>query len=61
MPRQIDFLAAEIEIPEKVEVFRSDNTQTEFAYPIQVQAKHLALYPSRLVGGWCSVDFWPRG
>jgi len=51
MPRQIDFFSAEIEIPEKVEVFRSDDTQTEFAYPIQVRAKHPELYPGRLVGG----------
>jgi hypothetical protein len=47
----IDFVAAEIEIPEKVEVFRSDDTQTEFAYPVQVKAKHAAVYPARLVGG----------
>jgi len=53
------FFAAEIEIPEKVEVFRSDDTQTEFAYPIHVQAKHPALFPGRLVGGrWV---FGPNG
>src|ERR1700757_2293414 len=45
----IDFVSAEIEIPEKVEVFRSDDTQTEFAYPVQVKAKHAAVYPARLV------------
>jgi hypothetical protein len=51
MPRKIVFVSAEIEIPERVEVFRADNTQTEFAYPVQVKAKHAAIYPSRLVGG----------
>jgi hypothetical protein len=34
MSPRIDFVAAEIEIPEKVEVFRSDDTQTEFAYHV---------------------------
>jgi hypothetical protein len=49
--RQVPYVAADIEIPERVEVFRSDDTQTDFAYPVKVQAKHAVVSPGRLIGG----------
>jgi hypothetical protein len=46
----LGFFTAEIEIPERVEVFRADGSETEFVYPVRVVAKHLARR-ARLIGG----------
>jgi hypothetical protein len=54
------FFTAEIEIPERVEVFRADGSETEFAYPVHVIAKHLARR-ARLVGGRWIFELDGRG
>ena len=51
---------AEIEIPARVEVFRADGSETEFAYPVHVIAKHLARR-ARLIGGRWIFELDGRG
>jgi hypothetical protein len=48
----LGFFTAEIDIPERVEVFRADGSETEFAYPVRVTAKHLARRASMIGGRW---------
>jgi hypothetical protein len=56
----LGFFTAEIEIPEGVEVFRADDSETEFAYPVRVVAKHLARR-ERLIGGRWIFELDGRG
>jgi hypothetical protein len=56
----LGFYTAEIEIPERVEVFRADGSETEFAYPVRVIAKHLARR-ARLIGGRWIFEVNGRG
>jgi hypothetical protein len=56
----LGFYTAEIEIPERVEVFRADGSETEFAYPVRVVAKHLARR-ARLMGGRWIFEVNGRG
>jgi hypothetical protein len=56
----LGFYTAEIEIPERTEVFRADGSETEFAYPVRVTAKHLARR-ARLIGGRWIFEVDGRG
>jgi hypothetical protein len=56
----LGFFTAEIEIPERVEVFRADGSETEFVYPVRVVAKHLARR-ARLIGGRWIFELDGRG
>jgi hypothetical protein len=51
---------AEIEIPERIEVFRADGSETELAYPVRVVAKHVAIF-SHMVGGRWVFEVDGRG
>jgi hypothetical protein len=56
----LGFFTAEIEIPERIEVFRADGSETEFAYPVRVIAKHVARR-ARLIGGRSVFEVDGRG
>jgi hypothetical protein len=56
----LGFFTAEIETPERVEVYRADGSETEFAYPVRVVAKHLARR-ARLIGGRWIFELDGRG
>jgi hypothetical protein len=56
----LGFFTAEIEIPERVEVYRADGSETEFAYPVRVVAKHVARC-ARMIGGRWIFEVDGRG
>jgi hypothetical protein len=56
----LGFFTAEIEIPERVEVFGAVGRETEFAYPVRVVAKHLARR-ERLIGERWRFELDGRG
>jgi hypothetical protein len=57
---RLSFYTAEIEIPERTEVLRADGSETEFAYPVRVIAKHVAKR-GRLIGGRWVFELDGRG